>query len=418
MKFYNMKTNIKNLLTLAFVGWHFFSFGQKLHYTADESKAIHNSINESRWDVGGSLSQYSFRYMSEFFPVAIINKPSVSFIFQNNPKKSIENITIKSKTDTLVFEDYLKKLHIASFIIVSKGGIVYEKYFSMLPEDQHTIQSVNKVITSTLITSLINQNKIDVNQPIVTYVPELNGSDWQDISVRQILDMRSGMDSKSIDFESGPFTNPLHKNYQLESALGALPKAENTPESVYEFVKHLKKDKAPGLAAEYSNINTFVLGWLAEKVTGKRYSDLVSEIIWQPMGASSNAYICTSDDGIAWAQGGMSTTLRDLARFGMLYTKSEIVARNERIISFDQIKEIFDAPPIDFPIPFKWAYQWDLAEDGFIMKGGFGGQALYINPEKEIVIAYFNYVDEDWMINNIISDHALSEIIKALATDK
>lgn len=412
-----MKTNIKYILTLAFAGWHFCSSAQKLHYTADESKAIHDSINQSRWDVGGSLSQYSFRYMSEFFPVAIIEKPNTPYQFQYKPKKAFDAITIKTKTNTLSFDDYLKKLHVASFIVVHKGTIVSEKYFSMLPEDQHTLQSVHKVITSTLITSLINQKKIDVNKTIETYLPELNGSDWQGISVRDILNMRSGMDSQSIDIESGPFTNPLHKNYQLESALGLLPKAENTPKSVYDFLKNLKKDKEPGVAAEYSNINTFVLGWLAEKVTGKRYSDLVTEIIWKPMGASSNAYVCISDEGLASAQGGMSTTLRDLARFGMLYTKSEIVARNESLISFAQLKEIFDAPPIDFPIPFKWAYQWDFASDGMLMKGGFGGQALYVDVEKEIVIAYFNYIDEDWGIMNIISDAALDEIIKAVAAD-
>lgn len=393
------------------------SFAQKLNYTVEESIAIHDSINNSRWDIGGRLSQYSFRYMSEFFPVAIINKPTIPFIFQYDLKKSFEVIKIKSKADTLSFQDYLKKLHIASFIVVHKGVIVYENYLSMLPEDQHTLQSVNKVITSTLITSLINQQKIDVNKPIDNYIPELKGSDWQGISVKNILNMRSGMDSNSIDFETGPFTNPLHKNYQLESALGILPKAENTPKSVYEFIINLKKDKSPGLAAEYSNINTFVLGWLAEKVTGKKYSDLVSEMIWQPMGASSNAYVCLSDDGIAWPHGGMSTTLRDLARFGMLYTKSEISGRNESFISFAQLKEIFDTPSIDFQIPFKWGYQWDFASDGFLMKGGFGGQALYINPEREIVIAYFNYVDEDWGMNRIISDAALSEILEAISSN-
>ncbi|MEO5967381.1 MAG: serine hydrolase domain-containing protein, partial [Ferruginibacter sp.] len=210
------------------------------------------------------------------------------------------------------------------------------------------------------------------------------------------------------------FTNPKHKNYQLESALGILPKADNTPESVYKFIEGLQREKAPGIKAEYSNINTFVLGWLIEKVTGKKYVDLVTEMIWKPMGASSDAYMCLSDKGVPWPHGGMSVTLRDLARFGMLYTKSEIVAQKESIISFAQLKEIFDAPAIDFPIPFKWGYQWDMASDGIIMKGGFGGQALYVHPEKDLVIAYFNFTDKDWQVNNIISDNALNEILKAI----
>lgn len=409
-----MKNIFRNTLILASLALHYSATGQQLHYTVGESEAIHDSINNSRWDVGGRLSQYSFRYMSEFFPVAVIHKPTTPYQYNFKPKKSFDDIIIKTKKDSLSFEGYLNKLHIASFIIVHKGTIVYEKYFSMLPEDQHTLQSVNKVITSALVSRLINEKKIDRNKSIEKYIPELKGSDWQGISVKDILNMRSGMDSASIDIESGPFTNPKHKNYQLESALGLLPKADNTPESVYKFIAGLKRERAPGLKAEYSNINTFVLGWLVEKVTEKKYADLVTEMIWKPMGASSDAYICLSDKGIPWPHGGMSVTLRDLARFGMLYTKSEIVAQKESIISFAQLKEIFDAPPVDFPIPFTWGYQWDLANDGIIMKGGFGGQALYVHPEKELVIAYFNFPDKDWGMNNIISDKALNEILKAV----
>ncbi|MBA4057197.1 MAG: hypothetical protein C0490_20965 [Marivirga sp.] len=413
-----MKNIIRYTLTLTLAGWTLFSYAQQLHYTVRETEIIRDSINQSRWDIGGRLSHYSFRYMSELFPVGIIHKSSTPYLFNYSPKKSIDNIRINSKTNTLAFEDYLKKLHIASIIVVHKGTIVYEKYFSMLPEDQHSLQSVTKVITSTLITSLINEKKINIDQSIEKYIPDLKDTDWHGISVRDILNMRSGMDSKSIEFETGPFTNPQHKNYQLESALGILPKADNTPSSAYEFIKGLKKDKAAGSNAEYSNINTFVLGWLAEEVTGKKYTDLISEMIWKPMGASSNAYVCLSNKGTPWSHGGMSATLRDLARFGMLFTNAEIKKRKESMISFGQIKEIFDAPPIENPIgPFKWAYQWDLASDGVLMKGGFGGQALYIHPEKEIVIAYYNYVDKDWGINNMISDKALNEIIKAINAD-
>lgn len=414
-----MKHTLRLLLTLTFAVLQFHPFAQQIHYTAQEAKIIHDSINQSRWDIGGRLSQYSFRYMSEFFPIGMINKSAKPYQFLYVPKKSFNDIVIKSKKDSLSFEGYLKKLHIASFIVIHKGTIVFEKYFSMLPEDQHTLQSVTKVITSLLITSLINEKKIDITQPVELYIPELKNTDWQGVSVKDILNMRSGIDNKSIDFETGPFTNPKHKNYQLESALGILPKTDKTHSSVYTCVAEMKRDTIAGVQAAYSNINTFVLGWLAEKVTGKKFQDLVSERIWQPMGAFSNAYVCLSSNGISWPHGGISATLRDLARFGMLFTKSEIKAKNESLISFSQLKEIFDAPPIEnFFAAFKWAYQWDLASNGIMMKGGFGGQALYVHPEKEIVIACYNYVDKDWDVNNLISDTALNEIIKAVSIDK
>lgn len=407
------------ILALSFTIWYLNSTAQHLSYTAREAESIHDSINQCRWDIGGRLSQYSFRYMSEFFPIGMIYKSDKPHRFLYEPKKSITNISIKSKKDTLTFEEYLKKLHIASFIVVHKGVIVYERYFSTLPEDKHTLQSVTKVITSLLISSLINEGKINISQSIEQYIPELKNTDWEGISVKDILNMRSGIDNKSIDFATGPFTNPKHKNYQLESGLGILPKADNTPFSVYKCVAEMKRDTVAGVQAAYSNINTFVLGWLAEKVTGLKYQYLVTERIWKPMGASSDAYVCLSNKGIPWPHGGISATLRDLARFGMLFTKSEIKAKNESLISFKQLKEIFDTPPIEnFFAPFKWGYQWDLANDGIMMKGGFGGQALYIHPEKEIVVACYNYVDKDWNINNLISDAAVSEIIKAASSNR
>jgi len=411
-----MKYYVLPLLIFIFTLWHGDATGQQLHYTSQEAAFIRDSIRHSKWDIGGRLSHYSFRYMSEFFPVGIIHKSETPYKFRSTPKKSIASIRLPLNTDTVSFEEYLRHLHINSFIVLHKGAVVYEKYFTMLPGDQHTLQSITKVITSALITHLINNQKIDAAQSIEKYIPELIGTDWQGISVKDILNMRSGMDSASMDFESGPFTNPEHKNYQLESALGVLPKTTRTPNNVYQFIAGLKKEKVPGAAAEYSNINTFVLGWLAEKVTNRKYIDLVSEILWKPMGASSDAYACLSDEGIPWSHGGISTTLRDLARFGMLFTRSEMIARKESIISFKQLKEIFDTPPIKNSFaPFKWGYQWDLASDGMIMKGGFGGQALLIFPEKEIVIAYFNFIDKDWDIINI-SYKAVNEIVKAIET--
>lgn len=414
-----MKKIMRQILMPTFACWLQTSWSQQVQFNRQEAIAIHDSINQTRWDIGGRLSHYSFRYMSEFFPVSMIRKPATAYTFRYRPIKSIEQVSFKTDTGNILLEDYLHQLHIGSLIVVHKGTIVYEKYFTHLPEDQHTLQSVTKVITSALITHLINDNKIDPAQPVDRYIPELKNTDWQGISVKDILNMRSGMDSSSIDFESGPFTNPKHRNYQLESALGLLPKAANTPDDVYRFVAGLKKEKAPGIDAEYSNINTFVLGWLAEKVTGKKYADLVTEFIWKPMGASSDAYMCQSEKGIPWPHGGLSATLRDLARFGTLFTKSEVAAQKESIISRKQIKEIFDTPPIkNFFAPFKWGYQWDLADDGLMMKGGFGGQALLVHPEKEIVIAYFNFVDKNWEVNNMIDDKVIQQIILAIAPDR
>ena len=398
---------------------HLFVLGQQMHYSVAEAYAIHDSINQSRWDIGGRLSHFSFRFMSEFFPSAVIEKSATPFRFAEKPLKAIERIVVKSGKDSLVLDDYLQSQHINSLIVVHKGNIVFERYYSMQPLEQHTFQSVTKVITSTLISQLVNEKKLNPELPVETYLPELKGTDWQGTTVKNIMNMRSGMKGSETSENMGGFTNPQHPYYSFEEALGVLPKVDSIVPSVFEYVASIKRKGPAGDEAEYNSMNTFILGWIAEKITGKKYAELVSEKIWKPMGASSNAYVCVSDKGVPWMHGGISATLRDLARFGMLYTHSEIRARKESFISFSQLKEIFNAPAVDFGFEkFHWGNQWDIARDGFLMKGGFGGQAVLIYPEKEIVIACFNFIDKDWNMNNILSYNAINAIIKTVESSK
>ena len=414
-----MKKFIPQILTSAFVTLNLCAVAQQINYSPEEAYAIHDSINKSRWDIGGRLSHYSFRYMSEFSPVAIINKPAKPFQFVEKPIKVLEEIKMRVGNDSLNFVDYLKSKHINSLIIIHKGKIVFEKYLNMLPEEQHTLQSCTKVITSTLITQLVNEKKIDVNLPVETYLPELKKTDWQGIPVKNILEMRSGMMGSEMSDEMGGFTNPRHLYYSFEEALGVLPKVDSIEPSVYDYVATMKRKQPVNEAPEYHSMNTFILGWIAEKVTGKKYAHLVSEKIWKPMGASSNAYVCISNKGVPWMHGGISATLRDFARFGMLFTKSEITKSKEKNISFSQLKEIFNTPQIDLGFEkFQWGYQWDVAREGIIMKGGFGGQALLIDPERELIIAYFNYIDKDWMTINMISSKAINEIRSVIDRQK
>ncbi len=414
-----MKNLTRFILTLTFASGHLTGFTQQLHYSAEEAYAVHDSINKSRWDIGGRLSHYSFRFMSEFFPVALIEKPTTPFKFSEKPLPAIENIKLKSGKDSLGFSDYLKSMHINSLIIVHNGRIVYEKYFSMHPEEQHTLQSCTKVITSTLIAQLVNEKKIDIDLPVETYLPELKNTDWQGISVKSILNMRSGMTGSETSENMGGFTNPAHPYYPFEEALGVLPVVDSIEVSVFNYVASMKRKVPANQDPEYHSMNTFILGWLAEKVTGKRYSELVSEKIWKPMGASSNAYVCVSDKGVAWTHGGVSATLRDFARFGMLFTNSEIKNHKEKNISFSQQKEIFNTTQIDLGFEkFQWGYQWDIARDGIMMKGGFGGQALLVDPERNLVIAYFNHIDTDWMKMNMVSSKAIEEIRKVIDGEK
>lgn len=391
------------------------AFSQQMHYSAAEAYAIHDSIKNSRWDIGGRLSHYSFRFMQEFFPVAVISRPAVPFRFTEKPLKAIEAITVTSGKDQLRLDDYLQSLHLNSMIVVHRGAVVYERYFSMQPDERHTLQSTTKVVTSTLIAQLINEKKIDASLPVETYLPRLKNTAWQGTPVIDILNMRSGMKGSETSENMSGFTDPHHLYYSFEEALGLLPVVDSIVPSVFDYVASIPRKLPPGQEPEYHSMNTFILGWIAEEVTGKKYADLVSERIWKPMGAESDALVCLSEKGVPWTHGGISATLRDLARFGRLFTRSEMLRQQEKNMSFAQQKEIFATPQLDLGFEkFQWGYQWDIARDGILMKGGFGGQALLVDPERDLVIAYFNHVDKNWMANNMVSGEAINKIRKAV----
>ena len=388
--------NRKNIIVLFFFTYigASSSLCQQLLYSSQESDLIHDSIGKSRWDVGGRLSHYSFRYMAEFFPIGLIYKPTASFSFQNSINSAIADLPVHTKQDTSTFEKVLKSIHVNSIIIVHKGKILFEKYYGMLPDEQHTLQSVTKVITAALIAKLENDKKVDLSKAVESYLPELKNTAWQGIRVRDILYMKSGIEgAESVSGDA--FTNPKHPYYNFEAALGILPRTDSTPASVFRYIASLKRKWSPGEKTEYHSVNTFILGWIAERITGKKYADLVTEVIWKPMGASSNAYVCLSNKGVPWTHGGLSATLRDVARFGMLFTKSDVEQRNDKIISQAQIEQILDAENL--------GYQWDWSKKGEGMhKAGFGGQGLFVNPETGFVVAYFNFVDEKWGHINLI----------------
>jgi len=384
------------------------SFCQQVTFNAEESYAIHDSITKSRWDWGGRISDYSFRHMSEFFPVAIIEKPTETFPFNSSINNSIGEIVVKQDDASTTFEKYLLSKHVSSIIILHKDTILFEKYYGMLPDELHTLQSVTKVITSTLIAQLENEKKIVLTNPVETYLPELKSTAWQGISVKDILYMRSGIEGA----ESAPgvhaFTDPKYPYYNFEAALGLLPKTDSTPASVFKYIATLNRKWKPAEKIEYHSVNTFVLGWIAEKITGKKYADLVSEKIWKPMGASSDAYVCLSGSGVPWTHGGMSTTLRDLARFGVLFTKNDIEQRKKKIISLGLVDKILKEG--------KLAYQWSWVDGESMFKGGFGGQGLYINPEKNIVIVYFNFIDSSWKDTDLLP--IVKQVVNVISLNK
>ena len=369
------------------------SFSQiTIDFTKQQQKELHPKWTIDNWDDGGELTRYTFLNMSEFWSHAIINKKGEPSSFSVNELSIIGQFKTSSNYGELALEDYIKTAPVDAMLVLHNNTIVYETYLRMQPEDKHVYMSVTKIVVSSLVAILEDRGVIDVSKPIEFYLPELKGSGWQDVTILDILDMASGIDC--LESVEGAYENPENCIYQYEATLGFLRPTDATPKNTWEHIKSLKSQKSAGDLYEYTSVNTFVLSELIERVTNQSLTKNIEIYIWQKMGAESDA-IMAQRNGVPIAHAGLSSTLRDLARFGSLFLTNEI-SKGKDVMSSAYLKKIqFDGRPaiysnnwlpetrLQHDGPKYSPYQWDMVmQDGDFFKEGFGGQGLYISPSR------------------------------------
>ena len=376
-------------------------------YSLDQVNAYHARFNLANWDDGGSLMRYVFLRMTEFWNHTLVARSGPVEIMPLSLREDASSFITTTSDGKISLQEYVENSTVNGAIVVHQGKIVFEAYPRMLKEDKHLYMSVAKAFTGTLIALLEERGLIDVNKPIEAYLPALKSSGWAGVPIIDILDMASGINC--LEGEEGAYSNPETCYYQFEASLGWVRPTVNTSSSTYEYMSTLESQRPSGKSFQYTSPNTFVLGWLAESVTGESYASLLSTEIWQKIGAEADAVISSPKRGVPIAHAGISSNLRDMARFGLMFTPSGRQG-NEPLISGAYLKkiqhggrpEIFKSgqeglyqTQVDGDNPRHNTYQWDFVmNDGDFFKSGFGGQGLYISPSKDLVVAFFGTFKE------------------------
>ncbi len=153
-----------------------------------------------------------------------------------------------------------------------------------------------------------------------------------------VLDMASGTSALEAD-DPGAYTTDKSRYNRYKASLGTRPKTPMTLDSTYEYVAILPQHRPNGEAFEYTSVNTFVCAWLVEHVTGQPLAEVISQRIWQKMGAESDAMIMISPLG-APHNSSINSTLRDLGRYGLLFTPSWKTVAKEQVISDAYLNKI------------------------------------------------------------------------------
>lgn len=198
-------------------------------------------------------------------------------------------------------------------IVLHDGQIVMERYLDQMQANTpHLLMSVSKSIVGCVCGILVSQGRLDPEALITRYVPEIAGSGYDGATVRNVLDMRTG-----VAF-SEAYENPDAEVRVIERQMGWQPLDESGRVGLYAYLTSLAAEGPHGAQFVYRSADTDVLGWVCERVAGVRMADLVSTLIWAPMGSEFDAEITCDPLGSAVHDGGISATGRDLARFGML----------------------------------------------------------------------------------------------------
>ncbi len=280
-------------------------------------------------------------------------------------------------------------------VVLHKGRIVYERYAGALrPEGQHISMSVTKSFFGTLGAMLVAEGKLDENAPVSRYVPELKDSAFGDATIRQVLDMRTGLKY------SENYLDPNAEIWQHTRAGGVLPRPPGYqgPQTFYEFLQTVKKEGEHGGSFAYKTVNSDALGWVIRRATGQSIGQLLSERIWSRLGMEQDAYFTVDSVGNEFAGGGLNAGLRDMARFGEMM-RNQGQFNGQQIIPASVVQDIAKGgdksafPQASFPTLPGWSYRnmWWVSnnEHGAYSARGIHGQAIYIDPKAEMVIARF-----------------------------
>jgi len=356
-------------------------------------------------------SAYMWQNLGRMYNVADILRggPISDLPIEENPE--IGKISYDHDGEQVTVDEHLDKYPIDAFLVTHKGKIVFERYNTMRPQDKHLWMSSAKVTGSTVMALLEAQGKIDVKKPVPFYIEELKGSDWDDTTVEDALDMANGLDSTEHDEEiQDTRTNPERGYFKWAVTLGFLVNPDQKETNPIEVLRSMKR-KYPGHTAfEYNSINTFIMNRISERVAGKPINELISEMIWSKIGAEHDMVVAVSPQGYPMSFGWNLSTLRDMARFGMIFTPSWNKVSAERIVPEAIVRmiqttgkpEIYDKGYVGQLMMSRFPgekgmtnrYMWDaILQDGDMLKSGMGSQGLYVSPSRDLVINWFSTGD-------------------------
>ena len=243
--------------------------------------------------------------------------------------------------------DVLADTFTDAYAVLQGGVLVAEDYQPTGgPLQTHAVLSVTKSVIGCVAGILADRGALDLTRDVVEYVPELSASGYAGATVQHLLDMSSGVRFRE------EYTNPNAEVRRLDRWIAAgSPRPGQRARGLYPFLEGLRAEAVHGSRFLYRSSETDVLGWVCERAGGSRMADLISTLVWAPMGAEQDVEIICDGLGTAVHDGGLVATARDLLRFGQMLLDGGVVPGE-------------DAAPVTV-VPAKWLRRaWAVDAEG------------------------------------------------------
>jgi len=344
-------------------------------------------------------------------PTLDIKKAAPIFEFRDNPKALPEVYEYKGEKRSVA--ELLERTRTTALLVIKNDSITFENYYlGTTKNDLRISWSVAKSFLSAIFGVAVQDGHIrDIKEPVTKYVPELKGSGYEGVAIKDVLQMSSGVrfNEDSIDFNSD-----INRMGRI-LALGG---------SFDEFAGTLVSERTPGTYLHYVSVDTHVLGMVLRHSTGRKFDDYFYDKLWSIIGSGASIYYITDTKEEPMIMGGLNMRTRDYARFGRLYLENG-KWNGVQIIPSEWVTASItpDAPhlyPGERPtsdLNMGYGYQWWIPEnaDQEFLALGIYDQFIYINQKAGVVIVK-NSANLNFTENNFESFTETTEAFRAIVT--
>ena len=354
----------------------------------------------------------NFSNMDSIAPTITIKRSGQVTPFGHQPQALPESFVYNNESRSMA--EFLEDSSTTALLVIKGNDIVFEEYYQGTGEyDQRISWSMAKSFLSAIFGVAVNEGLIpDLNQAVTDYVPELKGSGYDGVSIKNVLQMSTGV---YFNEDYGDFHSDINRMGRI-MALGG---------SFDDFAASLTREREQGTYMHYVSINTHVLGMVLRAATGRSIADYFDEKLWSKLDTERDAVYISDSTGEPMVLGGLNLIARDYARFGRLYLDYGIID-GEQVIPAKWIEDSItpDAPHLmpgvrdNSDTDLGYGYQWWIPQqaDGEFMAIGIYGQYIYVNRKANVVIVK-NSAHRGFMDNNYESKDITVAAFRAIARE-